>query len=117
MLQRSLTSALDHGTVCQRITEGNTELDDRGPGCDRSEDDLTRGSEVRVARGDVGNQGRFPLEVEGHSGMVDFRFQILDCPVIHEKGTNQKSSFDLQILPEDSDIFIASTRDIDQDYV
>ena len=81
VLECALAGTLDHRAVRQRVAEGDTELDDRGSGCDGSKDDLARGSEIRVPRGDVGDQGRLSFEVKRHGGIVNFRLQISDCHI------------------------------------
>ena len=58
MLERALAGALNHGTVGERVAEGDAELDDARTGLDRREDDVARGREVGIAASYVSHEGR-----------------------------------------------------------
>ena len=60
VFQRPLAGALDNGSVGHRITERHSEFDHARAGFDRGEHDVSRGREIGIAAGDVGDQrGRF----------------------------------------------------------
>ena len=71
VLERALAGALDNGTIGERIAEGHSEFDDACARFDRGEDHFARGVQIGIAAGDVGDEGGFVLEMEGHERIVD----------------------------------------------
>ncbi len=62
MLKRALAGSLDHRTVGNGIAEGDAQLDDVGASANRPQRHVTRGVEIGIAAGDVGNQAGTILE-------------------------------------------------------
>jgi hypothetical protein len=69
VFQGALAGPLDDRAVGERVTEGDAEFDDGGTGVDCSQDYVARGGEIGIPGGDVGNEGRFVVEMKWHEGI------------------------------------------------
>jgi hypothetical protein len=77
VLKGALAGALDNGSIGDRIAEWDAKLDSARARFDGGEDHVARGGEIGIAAGDVGDEGGFRFEVEGHEGLDHF---LLDQP-------------------------------------
>ena len=72
LAQRPFAGALNHRAVGQRIAERHAEFDDGCSRVDRGQHDVARGGEIRIAAGEVGDQGGFSLKRKRHeNGWMD----------------------------------------------
>src|SRR2546428_7067057 len=59
--KRPLTRRLDDGSVCYRIREGNTYLDDIGSSFGQRDDILEKYFRLGIPTGEIGNQGSLAM--------------------------------------------------------
>jgi hypothetical protein len=66
VFKRPLAGALDNRPIGERIAEGDPQLNHTRTRVNGCQDNLACSDKVRVAAGDVGDEGGFVLEVERH---------------------------------------------------
>jgi hypothetical protein len=67
LLECSFAGALDYGTVGHGIAEGHTEFNYVGASLNRRQNDVPRGCQIRIATGDVCDEGGTSLKGKRHA--------------------------------------------------